>query len=394
MSALIQEMSDKAQRLDIPLGVQLDLTYRCDERCVHCYLDHDDRGEMTTAEIKDLLEQMADAGVFFLTLSGGEIMMRSDFFEIVEHARRLSFCVRLKTNAVMIRQPEADRIQALALDSVQISVYSHRAEVHDAITRLPGSLKRTIEAVRLLVERGVKVIFANVLMRDNFADYPGVQALAAEVGAEYTIDPTITPKIDGDRSILGLNIDRVELQQIFRDPSLLGADPEEFCALPGGPPAPQDAQKMLPCSASHTFCYVSPYGDVCPCVQFPLLVGNVRTTRFLDIWKHSPQMKEVRSITLSDLPVCSSCAHGGGSCSRCPGLAYMEGNMHGPSSQDCEKSYVRTGVITAGMIIHREERSIAGMVQIRNSTERPQSSQVLVLYLERPITHQWAAAWS
>jgi hypothetical protein len=72
----------------------------------------------------------------------------------------------------------------------------------------------------------------------------------------------------------------------------------------------------------------------------------------------------------------------------------MEGNMHGPSSQDCEKSYVRTGVITAGMIIHREERSIAGMVQIRNSTERPQSSQVLVLYLERPITHQWAAAWS
>ena len=69
MSALIQEMSDKAQRLDIPLGVQLDLTYRCDERCVHCYLDHDDRGEMTTAEIKDLLEQMADAGVFFLTSS-------------------------------------------------------------------------------------------------------------------------------------------------------------------------------------------------------------------------------------------------------------------------------------------------------------------------------------
>ena len=86
MSALIQEMSDKAQRLGIPLGVQLDLTYRCNERCVHCYLDHDDHGEMTTAEIKELLDQMAEAGVFFLTLSGGEIMMRRDFFEIVEHA--------------------------------------------------------------------------------------------------------------------------------------------------------------------------------------------------------------------------------------------------------------------------------------------------------------------
>src|SRR5208283_5214352 len=108
------------------------------ERCVHCYLDHDDHGEMNTAEIKDLLQQMADAGVFYLTFSGGEIMMRRDFFEIVEYARRLSFCIKLKTNAVMVRESEADQIQALAPDSVQISVYSHRAEVHDAITKLPG----------------------------------------------------------------------------------------------------------------------------------------------------------------------------------------------------------------------------------------------------------------
>jgi MoaA/NifB/PqqE/SkfB family radical SAM enzyme len=61
---LIAEMAGKALKLGIPLNVQLDLTYRCNERCVHCYLDHHDHGEMTTAEIKDLLEQMAEAGVF------------------------------------------------------------------------------------------------------------------------------------------------------------------------------------------------------------------------------------------------------------------------------------------------------------------------------------------
>jgi MoaA/NifB/PqqE/SkfB family radical SAM enzyme len=55
-------MVAKALKLNIPLSVQLDLTYRCNERCIHCYLDHDDHGEMTTAEIKDLLDQMADAG--------------------------------------------------------------------------------------------------------------------------------------------------------------------------------------------------------------------------------------------------------------------------------------------------------------------------------------------
>ena len=73
-------MAAKALKLNIPLSVQLDLTYRCNERCIHCYLDHDDHGEMTTAEIKDLLDQMADAGVFYLTISGGEIMMRTRFF--------------------------------------------------------------------------------------------------------------------------------------------------------------------------------------------------------------------------------------------------------------------------------------------------------------------------
>ena len=68
----------------MPIAVHLDVTYRCNERCVHCYLDHDDHGEMTTAEIKDTLDQLADAGVFFLTFSGGEVFLRRDFFEILE----------------------------------------------------------------------------------------------------------------------------------------------------------------------------------------------------------------------------------------------------------------------------------------------------------------------
>jgi AdoMet-dependent heme synthase len=365
MGALIRKMSNTAQRLNIPLGVQLDLTYRCNERCVHCYLDHDDHGEMNAAEIKDLLDQMAEAGVFFLTMSGGEILMRRDFFEIAEHARQLAFCVKLKTNAVMIHEKEADRIQALAPESVQISVYSHRPDVHDLITKLPGSLKKSLAGARLLVERDIKVIFANVLMRDNFRDYSGVQALAADVGAQFTIDPTITPMMDGDRSILNLNIERAQLEQVFQDPSILGTTPEEFCAPPDGPLAQEDAMEMSPCSAGHTFCYVSPYGDVFPCVQFPLPTGNVRITTFLDIWKHSPQMNEVRSITMNDLPVCSTCSHNSGSCSRCPGLAYMEGNMRGPSSQDCEKSYVRTGVVTAGMKARSDAKSTSGLVQIQ-----------------------------
>jgi len=338
--SLLAEMNQKALGLGIPISVHLDVTYRCNERCVHCYLDHDDHGEMTTAEIKDILNQLSDAGVFFLTLSGGEVLMRRDFFEIVEHARRLLFNVKLKTNGVMIREAEARRIRELGVEQVQISVYSHRPEIHDAITKLPGSLKRTIEAIRFLKSQGLKVVIANVLMTDNFFDNTGVMALANELEVSYTLDPTITPKMDGDTSVLALRIPGSDLKQVFRSDELVG-NVEEFCAPP---PAPDDdIMDGLPCSAGHTACYISPYGDVFPCVQFPLPSGNLRRQKFSDIWQNSSQLKDVRSIRARDLPTCSTCAHVG-TCTRCPGLAYLEGNMRGPSYQDCEKSYARTGI--------------------------------------------------
>ena len=362
---LLQEMTEKALARNIPLSVQLDLTYRCNERCVHCYLDHDDHGEMTTAEIKHLLKEMAEAGVFILTLSGGEIFLRKDFFELLEYARRdLQFCVKLKTNALLIREREAARLRDLGVESIQISIYSHRSEVHDAITLVPGSLKRSIDAARFLNSQGLRVIFANVLMTQNMADYPGVQALAAELGIESTLDPTITPMMDGDRGVLSLGVGRDELRQVFRDTSLVG-DAEEFCAV-STKDSNEDALENLPCSAGHTSCYVSPYGDVFPCVQFPLPTGNVRRQRFIDIWRDSDEMNDVRSIRLKDLSTCTSCSHVS-SCSRCPGLAYLEGNMRGPSSQDCERSFARTGVPSANMLAKAKAgtRGAANLVQIR-----------------------------
>lgn len=361
MSTLAQELSAKALQLQVPLSVQLDLTYRCNERCVHCYLDHDDHGEMTTAEIKKLLDELAAAGVFFLTMSGGEILLRKDFFEILEYARTLLFSVKLKTNAVMIRERQAERIRSLGVQSVQISIYSHRPEVHDAITKVPGSLKRSLQAIRLLKAHGLNVTIADVLMLQNIQDYPGVRALAAELGVLFTIDPTITPKIDGDRSILNLNVDRTALGRVFRDEALVGSV-EEFCRPPKE--ADDDDLDGQPCSAGHTACYVSPYGDVYPCVQFPLPSGNVRRTPFLEIWRRSEQLNEVRSITLRDLPSCSKCVHGA-TCTRCPGLAYMEGNMRGPSSQDCEKSFVRTGIPSKNLL--SREPSGSGLVQIQGA---------------------------
>jgi radical SAM protein with 4Fe4S-binding SPASM domain len=359
MSGLMEEIASKAQRLNVPLNVQLDLTYRCNERCVHCYLDHHDHGEMTTSEIKSLLNDLADAGVFILTLSGGEIFLRKDFFEIVEHARSLAFCVKLKTNAVLIGEREAARLRDLAIENIQVSIYSHRPEVHDAVTFLPGSLKRSLTAIRFLKAQGLNVTIANVLMAQNLSDYSGVQALAKELGVEFTVDPTITPMMDGNRATVSLGMDQNALRELFHDPALVG-NVAEFCAIPAE--AGEDDLEATPCSAGHTACYISPYGDVFPCVQFPLPTGNVRRERFVDIWRHSPQMNEVRDIRLKHLTTCSSCTHAS-SCSRCPGLAFMEGNMRGPSSQDCERSFARTDIPSANMLA--KKGTAANLVQIR-----------------------------
>lgn len=358
--SLMAEMGQRALDRGVPISVHLDVTYRCNERCIHCYLDHDDHGEMTRAEICGVLDQMAEAGVFFLTLSGGEVFMRRDFFDIVEHARALMFCVKVKTNAFMVGEEEARRLRDLAVQEVQVSIYSHRPEVHDAITFLPGSLKRSIAGIKLLRAHGVKVIIANVLMMQNLSDHAGVVELAKELDAEYTIDPTITPMMDGGRSILRLGLGVPQLRDVFRDADLVG-DVDEFCALPS--PVSDDALESFPCSAGHTACYISPYGDLFPCVQFPLPSGNVRRQKFIEIWRDSDQLNEVRSITLRDLPVCSGCGHAD-SCSRCPGLAYMEGNMRGPSTQDCEKSFARTAVPSANMRLKSARSMFHGLVQI------------------------------
>ncbi len=358
--SLVQELNNKALRLGVPLSVHLDVTYRCNERCEHCYLEHDDRGEMSSSEIYDVLQQLASAGVFFLTISGGEPLVRRDCMEIIGRARELGFNVKLKTNAVLIREKEAIRLRELGVEQVQISIYSHRSEVHDSVTKLPGSLRRSLAGIRLLRKHGMKVTLANVLMRSNLADGEGVRALAAEVGANYRIDPTVTPMMNGNTDILRLRVPTSELHSIFRNSDLVG-DVETFCAPP--PPVDDGIREGYPCSAGHTACYVSPYADVFPCVQFPLPCGNLRGEKFIDIWERSPQMLEVRSIRGKDLPTCSSCSHLG-TCTRCPGLAYMEGNMRGPSSADCEKSFVRTGIVTAGMLARRGTANPRDLVQI------------------------------
>lgn len=339
-SAVLARLVSRSLASNLPLNVHFDVTYRCNERCVHCYLEHEDHGELSTAEIKRVLEQLAEAGTLFLTFSGGEIFLRPDFFELLAHARKLHFDITLKTNALLINEDRAGELKRLGVRKIQVSLYSDDPAVHDAITKVPGSLERTLRAVRFLKEQGLVVKVSCPLMKQNLHSFRGVQRLADELGVTYIMDPTITPMIDGGSGPLSMRLGADELLPVFSDsvlnPPLAPSRDSAKTEPPDAVLTAAQAYDNIPCSAGHNSCYISPYGDVYPCVQMPVPTGNLRGKTFHDIWYGGGEMERVRAARESMVRVCTSCPIKE-YCQRCPGLAHVEdGDMLGPSERACE----------------------------------------------------------
>ncbi len=352
-----------------PLSVHFDLTYRCNERCVHCYLDHHDHGELTTAECLRVLDDLARSGALFLTFSGGEIFLRPDLYEILAAARGLHFDISLKTNALLVTPERAARLREFGVRRVQISVYSDIPAVHDAITKVPGSLQRTLAAIPILLEHGLQVKLACPLMQENLMAYRGVMALAEKLGIPYILDLTITPMMDGSGGPLAHRASVSSLLPVLQDPLLHACKPQPGAQAAGAVNAPPPAfgsavssgieslaYEDLPCSAGHNSCYISPYGDVFPCVQLPQAAGNLRREKFDEIWYHAPQLERLRAIRESQLPICSRCEIRS-YCERCPGLALMEGgDMLGAYERACalaEEKARLAGVAVPISALHR-----------------------------------------
>jgi AdoMet-dependent heme synthase len=342
---IMDRLVRKTVERHLPWNVHIDLTYRCNERCVHCYLDHHDYGEMTTHEVKNIIDQLAEAGALFLTFSGGEIFLRQDLFELITYARGLNFDVSLKTNALLIDESRARKLRDLDIRKIQISIYSADAVIHDAITKVPGSLDRSLRAIQFLLAEGLQVKLACPLMKQNLAAFRDVQSLAEKLGVPYMLDLTITPMMDGGDGVLRLRSSATDLLQVLQDQNLNSRactppEAETEAAFTTGSATSSGiesgAYDDIPCSAGHNSCYISPYGDVSPCVQMPKPAGNLRKQQFDEIWYGSSEMNRVRAVRESQLPLCSSCSIRN-YCERCPGLAQMEGgDLLGAYERACE----------------------------------------------------------
>ena len=134
----------------LPTNVHIDLTYRCDLDCVHCYLDNKrDWPELTTAEAENVLDQLRAMQVMELTWSGGEIFARPDFLPLLARASRMGFRNIVKTHGGSLTPERCAALADAFVVYLSVSLYSLDPEIHDGITTKPGSLQATLDGLQL-----------------------------------------------------------------------------------------------------------------------------------------------------------------------------------------------------------------------------------------------------
>ncbi|MGB3904717.1 MAG: radical SAM protein, partial [Anaerolineae bacterium] len=148
-------LHDKLGGKRVPIAGSLELTFRCNLRCVHCYLGDTRAGipgkqELTYAEIRDLLDQIVDEGCLWLLLTGGEPLVRPDFLDIYTYAKQKGLLVTLFTNGTLITPQIADYLQQWRPFVVEISLYGRTKETYEKVTGVPGSYERCMRGIQLL----------------------------------------------------------------------------------------------------------------------------------------------------------------------------------------------------------------------------------------------------
>lgn len=158
------------------------LIRRCNLTCQHCYsisADKDFAGELSTAEVYAVLDDLHAFGVRVLILSGGEPLLRPDIFEIGQRAKAMGFYVGLSSNGTLINAANVGRIADVGFDYVGVSLDGIGA-THDRFRRLDGGFGLALNGIRLARDAGLKVGVRYTMTEDNAADLPALLQLVAD----------------------------------------------------------------------------------------------------------------------------------------------------------------------------------------------------------------------
>jgi len=319
------------ERIDgrrVPIVGSVELTERCNLRCVHCYINQPIGDsvrlarELTLHEWAHLFDQMADEGCLWLLLTGGEVFIRPDALDLYTVAKRKGFIITLFTNGTMITPRIADHLAEWRPYSIEITIYGAKPETHGRVTRVPDAFDRTLRGIENLLERGLRPRLKSVVMTLNRHELAGMRALAERYGLEFRVDPLLNCRLDGSRHAVPLRLSPEEVVQVdLEDPERM-AEWRKFCDQFVG--VTVDSRYLYACSAGQHSFHVDPYGQLSACLIARHPAYDMRLGTFEEGWHDF--LARVREQPAPPGYPCVQCDLLF-LCGQCPGWSQLE---HGP----------------------------------------------------------------
>jgi len=315
----------KPQTSGAPFLVVWNYTNACNLKCKHCYQNADNPtpGELSTEQRKRIVDQLAQENVVALAFSGGEPLMRRDFFEVAEYTENNSVYVSVATNGTLITKAVAEKMRKVGVGYVDVSLDGANAETHDSFRGVPGCFNKTVRGIKNLVKEDVYTCLAVTATKDNLHEIPDIIELGKKLKvkritvfnfipagrAQAILDLDLSPK--EREHLLELLYDELikgEIETVSTAPQLARVcltksqeekrdmlAPTHFCAydLPGK--VKYLADFIGGCGAGRIYCAFQPDGLVTPCVFIPIIVGDLRKQPLEEIWLNSPVLADLRN---------------------------------------------------------------------------------------------------
>ncbi len=305
------------------LAMQLHITGRCNLRCKHCYITERCDDALPLADIVKLIDDFCalvkaynhQKGIRFpgqINLTGGEPMIREDFWEILAHIRSkpmLRFA--LLTNGSLITRESAARLKTFQPMFVQVSLDGKR-QTHDAL-RAVGNFDQTLHACDMLKKAGIRTLVSFTANRGNAGEYGRVLAACRRHRVDKLWTDRLVPIGTGEEmAALCMNADeyRDYVQMIRRKQKspLSRLFPTEVALTRSLQFLTEDGRREGPCylcSAADSLITVDEHGNIFPCRRLPIRAGNILTDDLMDAYFHSDVMNAVRNRAAPE--ECLSC---------------------------------------------------------------------------------------
>jgi len=317
---LTRDYKRRIVRERTPVSASIELTYRCNLHCGHCYCPPGERSqELSTAEVKAVFDELARLGTLFLLVTGGDPLLRKDFPELYRHAKELGMLVTVFTNGTLIDERIAALWRELPPYLVEISLYGLTREVYEKVVAVPGSYDRCLAGIERVLRDGHPLALKCPVTRDNAHEIPGIAQLAKDLGVDFRYDPVILGTMEGRTHTHAFRLSPEEIVAFeARDPEKDRAY-RHWLADEAHPEIPSEA--LFSCGAGKNSLHVDPYGNVQVCLMVKNFKHSLRERPLAEIYREEfPRILSLRRDTGSK---CSSCASRA-TCNNCPGMALWE----------------------------------------------------------------------